>query len=447
VLSAHPAVVSCAVVARGDRNGRHLVAHVVPKDTPFDIENVRAHLANKLPDYMCPRLFVVREQLPLSANGKIDRQSLAREAPDTPRPAAGRRAARNQTERRLCGLWAAVLGVSDVGVTDDFFELGGDSLSAVRLIARVEAEFGRRLPLSALLRGGTVEALSAVVGHATDQPDTPLIAIQPEGDRPPLVLVHPVGGHVLCYAPLAQRLGSNQPVYGLESIGLESDASPLTSIEEMASCYLAALRHLPAQRPLFLGGWSLGGVVAFEMCRQLQAAGHEVAGLLLVDSWAPGTFDGVTDEIQLHAAFCDELSRSSGRALRIDERDLVPHDRDARLDCILQTAREANALPNEIGRDALARLLTVFMTNMRALAAYRSAPTEVPALVVRAAIQRPGGPPDTVLGWSAFCGAVDAAEIAGDHHAVFDDVNLRPLVERIQRWIERTAAASRRVSR
>jgi thioesterase domain-containing protein len=174
-----------------------------------------------------------------------------------------------------------------VGVHDNFFELGGHSLIAVRLFALMETEFGRRLPLATLFRAPTVAQLAAMLDTESGSASSSLVPIQPSGSLPPFFCVHAVGGNVLEYYDLAKHLGTDQPFYGLQSRGLTGD-TPDTRIEDMAAHYVNEMRKVQPVGPYFLGGRSLGGMIAYEMACRLRADGDEVAMLALLDSYPVG---------------------------------------------------------------------------------------------------------------------------------------------------------------
>ena len=192
-------------------------------------------------------------------------------------------------EAELAGIWRKVLGIPAVGVHDDFFDLGGNSLLAVLLAARIEKRCGVAVTPAVLFEAPTVSRLAAWIrerGAALSW--SPLVAIQPNGDRPPFFCVHGAGGHVVGYADLARRLGPDQPVYGLQAIGLDGRQVPETDLQAMAARYVTEIRSLQPRGPYYLGGLSFGGVVAFEMARALDAQGERVGLLALFDTTRPG---------------------------------------------------------------------------------------------------------------------------------------------------------------
>ncbi|MGI2902639.1 non-ribosomal peptide synthetase [Tolypothrix sp. VBCCA 56010] len=289
VLMMHQSVEKAVVIAKEKVSGdRYLVAYIVPTKQPATTSKLREFLKEKLPEYMIPAVFAVLDSLPLTPNGKLDRFALT--ALDT---ATNRSidktyiAPRNSTELTLAKIWAEVLQIERVGIYDNFFDLGGNSLLTVRLLEQIHKQFERELPLSTIFLNPTIESLANSLCPETNSlPWSPLVAIQPAGSNPPFFCVHPIFGVVFPYYELAHHLGTNQPFYGLQPIGLDGE-TPLTHIEDMAAHYIEALRKVQPKGPYYLGGWSFGGLVAFEMAQQLQKSGDEVALLAVLDTLAP----------------------------------------------------------------------------------------------------------------------------------------------------------------
>ncbi|MEG4805076.1 amino acid adenylation domain-containing protein [Microcoleus sp. ARI1-B5] len=291
LLIQHPAVKETAAVAEDDLSGnKRLVAYVVPdRDRALNPLELRLFLRKKLPAYMIPQAFVAIAFLPLTPNGKIDRRRLRTlgnlTSNSTDKSCI---APRTPTESTLAQIWSEILNTEPVGIRDNFFDLGGDSLLAIRLINEINQQFERELPLSSLFLNPTIEGLADSLDSGTNSREwSPLVAIKPRGKNPPFFCVHPIFGVVFPYCELAFQLGENQPFYGLQPKGIDGESSPLTRIEDMAADYIAALRTVQPKGPYFLGGWSFGGLVAFEMAQQLLAAGDEVALLAVLDLLAP----------------------------------------------------------------------------------------------------------------------------------------------------------------
>jgi thioesterase domain-containing protein/acyl carrier protein len=237
---------------------------------------------------MMPAAFVMMDALPLTPNRKLDRTALPSPEEDLRERAAEYTAPRSEVEEALADIWTEVLTVERVGVHDNFFELGGHSLMAVRLFAIMEKKFGRRLPLATLFQAPTVAQLAAILQKDVAPSWSSLVPIQPLGRRQPFFCVHAVGGNVLEYYDLARRLDPDQPFYGLQSRGLDGRQPPHTSITEMAAHYIKEIREFQPAGPYFIGGRSLGGIIAFEMACQLRAQGQEVGLLALLDSYPVG---------------------------------------------------------------------------------------------------------------------------------------------------------------
>ncbi|MBN3951852.1 MAG: amino acid adenylation domain-containing protein [Nostoc sp. NMS7] len=250
---------------------------------------LRKFLKEKLPEYMVPKAFVMLDSLPLTTSGKVDRWALTElDSPASRSIDKAFIAPRTPTELTLAQIWVEVLNVERVGIQDNFFDLGGDSLLTVRLLKQINKQFEYELPLSSLFLNPTIESLATSLSSETDSlPWSPLVPIQPAGSNPTFFCVHPIFGVVFPYYQLANHLGKNQPFYGLQPIGLDGKTPPLTNIEDMATHYIEALRRVQPKGPYFLGGWSFGGWVAFEMAQQLQKSGEEVALLAVLDTLAP----------------------------------------------------------------------------------------------------------------------------------------------------------------
>lgn len=289
VLLRHPSVSAARVVLREDRPGdRRLVAYAA---SSADAGTLRAHLLRSLPEYMAPSAVVVMHALPQTATGKLDIRSLPAPeygAADTEAESEG---FRNDVEARLAALWEELLGVREVGPGQSWFDLGGNSLLALRLFTRASRQFGCDLPVATLFTGATVRAMAdAVLAQREDASPSPsssssgsVVPLQPDGPLPPLFLVHAGDRGVMGYVSLVRRLGSEQPTYGVRDVG-ERLSRPLARI---AGEHVAAIRGVQPRGPYAIAGLSFGGMVAYEMAVQLQAAGETVSFVGLLDTIAP----------------------------------------------------------------------------------------------------------------------------------------------------------------
>jgi amino acid adenylation domain-containing protein len=289
-LRQHPDVRETVVVVQTMPEGEpqlvsYVVLHAGATTTGAEL---LSFLQKNLPIYMVPAAMMLMEALPLSPNGKVDRKALPLPA-EIDRPAAAAYVApRNELETQVALAWSDVLGRSDIGINDHFFMLGGSSLVAVRLIARIQQHTGHRLPVASLFTHATIAAQSALIQSQQDRGTQLLVPIQPLGTRSPLFLIHPVGGNVLCYRLLAEALKPDQPVYGLQAPGVDGESVPEAgwTIEELAQRYIAAIRSVQPHGPYAIGGWSMGGVVAYEVAQRLSADGETIRMLTVIDAAA-----------------------------------------------------------------------------------------------------------------------------------------------------------------
>lgn len=290
VLVEYPGIAAAAVMVREDRPGdRRLAAYVVPSagEAP-DPGALRDWLTTSLPEYMVPHTFTTLTEFPLLLNGKLDRARLP--VPESAHEVAGR-GPRTPHEEILCELFAEVLGLPEVGIDDDFFHIGGHSLLAARLISRVRATLGVDLAMRSLFEAPTVAALVPRLGQSSSAESLEVILpLRRTGSREALWCIHPGGGISWSYVGLLRHVPAEFPVYGIQSHGLlHPDEMPAT-IEDMAADYVRRIRAVQPEGPYHLLGWSLGGMVAFEMAVRLRAAGQQVGLLALLDCY-PGMPD------------------------------------------------------------------------------------------------------------------------------------------------------------
>nr|WP_306415012.1 MULTISPECIES: non-ribosomal peptide synthetase [unclassified Calothrix] len=443
LLIQHPEVKESVVISREDDPGnKRLVAYIVPppKTTP-SISNLRQFLQQKLPDYMIPTAFVLQKELPLTPNGKIDRQNLP--APDTNRPKLQENflAPRDILELQLVQIWEGLLNVSPIGITDNFFDLGGHSLLAARLMAQIHKQLGQNLLISTLFQGATIEHLASILRQSANcVRSSPLVAIQPHGSKPPLFFVHPIGGNVLCYYELARNLQPDQPFYGLQSLGLDGESQPHTSIEDMATDYITALRVVQPQGPYFLGGWSMGGVVAFEMAQQLHKQGHKVKRLVLLDSLAPVESNKTTeiyeyDDSKLLANFAEDMAGLTGKNLSVFDDDLQQLDINEQLNHFLEQAKITNFLPPDIGKQQLHYLVQVFKSNIQAMLNY--VPQVYPHRIILFRSSSIGELNNPTLGWDELSSQpVEIISAPGEHYTMLSLPHVQLLKEQLKLYLD-----------
>ncbi len=285
-IEGHAQVRESAVIALGDEN-KLLAAWIVPSgpETPTARE-LREFLANTLPNYMIPSVFHSVPAMPLTPNGKIDRRGLALLENPIPQD-RGAIPCGDEIENRIVAILETVLAVHPIGIHDGFFELGGNSLLAIRLMAAIDEAFGRSLPLATLFESSTAAEIANILRDRKQAPSkSSLVAVQPVGTAPPFFLVHGMGGHVLRFRDLVRHFAPDQPVFALQAQGLSGEANPLDRVEAMADRYVQEIRAVQSEGPYALGGYSFGGFVALEIARRLASLGEEVEYLALIDTFA-----------------------------------------------------------------------------------------------------------------------------------------------------------------
>ncbi|HET6976586.1 MAG TPA: amino acid adenylation domain-containing protein [Pyrinomonadaceae bacterium] len=376
-----------------------LVAYIVydhePAPAPADI---REFLKHKLPEYMVPSAFVMMSSFPLTANGKINRRALATMRPERLEVERAFVAPRTPLELRLVAIWEEVFKVHPIGVEDSFFDLGGHSILALRLMARVQKEFGQNLPLSTLTEAGDIAHLADIISkQGVAAPQSPIVPIQPKGSKQPLFCVHPLGGHVLRFYGLAQRLGLEQPFYGVQGRDMADIGEDYQSLEEMASVYIKAMRETQPVGPYQIGGYSFGSFVAFEMAQQLVRAGEEVSLLYLLDTWSPTILRLLPDldkDALLLSVVAKEVAMRMGRTdFEVSVSELETREGDAQLSFFLEQVRKGGLvtddIPDDIGIMYLRRLLTGIRTRGAAWRNYEPDVYPSKITVIRCAEQEP----------------------------------------------------------
>jgi len=374
-------------------------------------------------------------------------------------------APRNDLETDLTGILENRLGIAGVGVHDDFFDLGGTSLTAVEVMARVSEVVGRALEPGLLLENNTVARLAEKIEgdretSIADIKTSPIVPIQALGEKTPIFLAHPAGGNVFGYRDLANRLGLDQPLYGLSAFELDEVSTHRLRIEDLASHYVRALREFQREGPYHIGGWSFGGFVAFEMARQLSAAGDQVGMLVMLDTPAPDPVVGELgniDEIRLLTLLAREWAARQKNVLGLQKaRSLVTADkirdlpREEQLEHMLDLLKKKQVI--DPGRDMgwINRFIDGYRSRIGALSHYRvDEPYPGPLLLFRAASIDPEqvkiAPPkllemieDPLFGWGAFvAGKVTAHTIPGYHESIVIGSNAKLVARHMHAYLDK----------
>lgn len=382
VLAGLPEIESAVVMIRQDTPGeQRLVAYLKTQRQPAPtIQDLRAALLNRAPQQAIPSDFVFLDTWPLTEQGALDRSAL---------PAPGLVYGQERLwlhgaimenhdiiEFQLTEIWEQILNVRPIHSTDNFFDLGGASLTALRLIGQIQERFGLDLPMSVLFKDATIMQLAQRIRDQKGVvPWSPLVEIQPNGSKPPFFCVHGVGGNVLGFVDLARRLDPDQPFYGIQITGLDGQQEIPATIAAMASAYIEEIRQVQPVGPYFLGGLSFGGYVAFEMARQLQAQGQEVGLLVLFDSWAL-TFQGqlllseiVRDDVITLLGILSDVLNMYGHTHNVHQAELELIPSVERVDYIMEQIRSTKLMPaSEL--EQLRRVLTLHYVTNWALRSY-----------------------------------------------------------------------------
>lgn len=292
VIRTHEWVRDCVVTARGDHpDEKYLAAYVVLADKNLTSNLLRDFIRNRLPDYMVPSTFVFMDALPLTPNGKINRLALPDPSIITPvaREFDLSETPRNHIEQTIANIWKNLLKLDHVGIHDNYFDLGGHSLMSVRMFARVERDLGVRLPYTTLFHATTIAQIAELVANVDEEATQwkIVVPIQPHGDKPPFFGVHGHEGGVLFWRDIVSHLPKDQPFYALQAVGVDGIQTPLNSIPATAELYISEIRKVQPHGPYYIGGYSMGGEIAFEMGQQLVSQNEAVNLLVMFDTRNP----------------------------------------------------------------------------------------------------------------------------------------------------------------
>lgn len=460
VLLRHAAVKQAVVTVREDTPGdKRIVAYLLAApDAPPAVDELRAFMSAAVPYYMVPSAFVVLDALPLTPNGKIDRKAL-------PPPRSGAEENRasfvvphDMLEQQLAHIWEKVLGVQQVSIRDNFFELGGHSLLAVRLFAQIEQITAKRLPLVTLFEAPTIELLAGILrNEGWEAPWTSLVPIQPSGARLPLYVVHGVGGNILEFMHLANHMGTDQPLYGLQAQGLDGKRPRHNSVEAMAAHYIKEIREFQPAGPYHLAGSSFGGLVAYEMARILRAQGIDVAMLALFDTGAPdypkylptstklGRWLGdLWFRFDLHwSNFMSARGPEKIEYVRIKMQRLKKHYKHLKKAFIHNPIKK---IRGRLERAALPETIRAVQdSGLTAMDTYHPSPYHGRVTLFRAETQPAGIVEDPTLGWKDLAlGGIDIHVIPGHHGGIVREPRVRVLAERLLECLARVQAGDTR---
>ena len=428
-LSQHPAVDQCAAVAKqpGGNGGislqqqSYVVVYAVLKPGErASSHDLRDFLRDHLPDHAMPSMIFLLDSFPLSPNGKVDFHVLSQPDPVEREMCETYAPPRDSVELRLTQIWQKLLNFYPIGVKDSFFEIGGDSLSAIDLMLTVEKEFQCRLPITVLIQSPTIAALAEVLrGEGESVSIRSLVPIRVQGSRPPLFCIH-ADGSVFIYRRFTEYLDPDIPIYGLQAHGLaDPKHQPYRYVEEMAAHYIREIRMVQPHGPYHLCAFSAGGLIIFEMARQLQSLGEQVAFVGLLDAFGPdypvhlppkrrATYKASVhlNTLRLHG-MKGQVSYLSGRA-----RHRMTMIASRLFSDLLLKLRLP--MPRKIRYEYIARLID------RAAQIYPRGNTYGGDIILFRAMSQPEGiQPDRTLGWGGLIkGDLKIVDVVGTHNSI-----------------------------
>jgi amino acid adenylation domain-containing protein len=438
-VRAHPDVSACLAVMREDVPGdRRLVAYVVGG---AEADALREHLRRRVPEYMVPGAFVRLDALPRTSTGKLDPKTLP--APEYGQAAPGEGGPRNPVEARLVAIWEEMLGLEGIGTTQNFFELGGNSFLALRLLAQVNRRMGSDLHVASLFAGATVRQMADAIleqsGRARSA-EASIVALQPEGALPPLYCVHPADRRVLGYMKIARCLGTDQPVYGVQDVGEELSRP----VPRIAMDHVQALRARQPEGPYYLAGWSFGGFVAWEMASLLERQGQTVAFLGVLDTMSPLLAQERPEpsDTDLVIGMAGDVAEQSGSPFRIPPGALQGLTLDEQLRRAVEMLHARSAAPRNFDAAALRALCGVIQDRNTSLRGYAPGPFSGTLTLFRAgSVPREYArffdhrPPEVrrTLGWSGLSPVPVAVHtVPGTHNLIGSEPNVGVLAQRLR---------------
>jgi len=445
-LNRHAMVKSSAVIDYKDNAGQSfLVAYILPEETAPSAKELKRYLSRKIPEYMVPPHYICLDAFPLLPNGKIDRKGF-------PLPELTNRQEREiippstELESRLTKIWEETLGVSPISTRDNFFDIGGHSLMAVRLCSSINEQLETNLSISGLFQNLTIEALARQI-MKNSPPDNlqATVLMQPgtsSGDLPPLFFVHVLGTGLKFCRPMAKHLDSNLPIYAM-SVQLLQD-SPLkeNTIEELAAFYIQEVRKISPEGPYLFVGISFGGMVIYEMARQLTAANGDVRLVALMDTIPPWAFTKLDspDRLKAHGHHLRKeglsyITRKIGERLTHERESItikLKNLQDSLKYRYYQKTGQPQQMPVEVKEFAARE------ENDQACARYSPAPYHGKITLFRS-LERSNSVSvvtDPALGWSKFAlGGVDIIDCPSDHLGMLDEPYVRTVAEQLSQSI------------
>lgn len=442
MLSKCPDVAACAVVPRENETDELiLVAYVVlVEGIKHDLGRLQEFLRQRLPAQMLPTAYVFMDRLPLTANQKLDRDRLP--VPTSIRPTLSKKylAPRDADELQIVQIWEELLDVRPIGINDNFFDLGGHSLLALHLLARIEQRLGLAIPVESLFERPTIQRLVLATRRKQMQPPSLMVKLWAAEHQSKLFLIHSGGGLLWNYIPLVRHLNSRLPVYGLQAQGLDGICPPHDDLKQMAIDYLQLVRQVQPEGPYLFIGHSFGGIIAYEMARQLHIAGQETRLLAMIDSSLISPSDQrepeQSEQLKDASMLFDmvrTLEKSMGKELEVTLQELTERATEDQIKRVFNVLSESNALPFISGEEAIRHLLTVSKRHTIARRKYQPQKSPVPITLFRARKDSSLPYTDDSLGWRLISSTtVNVTWVAGDHVTMMSEPFVKELASELR---------------
>ncbi|KOY60661.1 hypothetical protein AM629_18135 [Photorhabdus heterorhabditis] len=453
ILRKYPLIKAAIVLVQEESPGnKRLVAFIEfyegRHNTP--ISTIRKYLLENLPAYMVPSIIKALNILPLNNNGKIDRNKLNQIEIELGNEGSCLRYPRDHIELSLCLIWEEVVGFKNPTLDMNFFENGGDSLRAVRLISEINKTFGKNLSLDSLYDGGNIESLALKIkSNGIDNENRILIPlVKNKSNDKSIFIIHPLSGSVMCYIPLAIMLAN--PLYAFQSPLLykQSMHEPIDTVETLASMYIDEMLKVQEQGPFVLGGWSFGGTIAFEMARQLELNGHEVSKLFLFDSAAPGKTHKELNMMKVLSLCLGEIVEQFGTHIDIDLESISKLTHNEILDVVLNTIKVHGGFAPDADVTMLERMIDTCLANSSASSKYNAGIVSANTILFRAKdcshmeemLVSPNEAKERSLGWNQhISGDLIVEDIDGHHMSIMFQPNVNAISEVINKWMDKNS--------
>jgi len=433
------------VIAREDiPNNKRLVAYVIlTANEDEDITLWKNELGKHLPDYMVPADFVVLNEFPLTPNNKIDKKALPKPELKAQVQNLTYDQPRGENEILIADIWSVVLGIKELSVNADFFELGGQSLLAVKVMIAIEKATGKRLPLATLFENATVTKLAKKIQSDQEEQWDALVPIKTSGTKPPVYLIHGGGLNVLFYKPIIKYLDQEQPIYGFQALGLSKSHEPLHTLEEISKAYISDLLKNNPEGPFYLAGYSFGGLIAFEMSKQLVAMGKKVNFVGIVDTYIGGRTDHSTGAVRLTKKVLRQFSKIPHLAKTLT---MFPADAFAyqatiishKLRNIVPFVKPPLPLPTEAYvSDLTPYEKEIFDIYDAAHGKYEIQPADIKVSLLRVTKRLYHLDDPVYLGWKPFAKkGIDIYLVPGDHGSILHPPNDRDFARVLQKALD-----------